>query len=248
MELEVTLTTIFVASLVTAVATGLGALPFLFTRDFSRRWLGIFSAIAAGLMLSASHGLISAGEQRNAWFVVLGMVIGLVLVVLADRWVSGRETPEIADLDGVDARKALLLLGVMTAHSFAEGIGVGVAYGGGSQLGGLITLAIAVHNVPEGLAISLVLVPRGTSVARAAAWSVVSSLPQPLMAVPAYLFVTTFQPFLPVGMGLAAGAMIWLVFSELVPDSLEHLSTSAAATAVTLAFLGMMVVQMLLEG
>ena len=247
MDFEVTLTTIFVAALITALATGLGAVPFAFTQDFSRRWLGLFSAVAGGLMMSASHGLVSEGEQRNAWLVLAGMALGLILVVLADRWIERRDSPDVADLSGADARKALLILGVMTAHSFAEGIGVGVSFGGSSELGLLITVAIAVHNIPEGLAISLVLIPRGTSVWKAAGWSIVSSLPQPLMAIPAFLFVTAFQPFLPVGMGIAAGAMIWMVFSELVPDSFEHLSTNAAATTLTLAFMTMMMVQLLLQ-
>ena len=86
----------------------------------------------------------------------------------------------MGSLRGEDARKALLIVGVMTVHSAAEGIGVGAAFADGSTLGLLIAIAIAVHNIPEGLAISLVLVPRGTSVSAAAGWSIFSSLPQPL--------------------------------------------------------------------
>jgi zinc transporter ZupT len=72
----------------------------------------------------------------------------------------------------------------------------------------LIAIAIAVHNIPEGLAISLVLVPRGASVRSAAGWSIFSSLPQPLLAVPAYLFVEAFVGTLPAALGFAAGAMV----------------------------------------
>ena len=106
----------------------------------------------------------------------------------------------------------MLFIGVMTAHSFAEVVGVGVS------LATFITAAIAVHNIPEGLAISLVLVPRGVPVWQAALWSIFTSLPQPLMAVPSYLAVTAFEPFLPIGFGIAAGAMIWMVFAELTPE------------------------------
>jgi len=138
-----------------------------------------------------------------------------------------------------------LIVGVMTAHSFAEGIGVGVSFAGSEGLGTFITTAIAFHNVPEGLAIALILVPRGTPVWKAGLWAIFTSLPQPLMAAPAYLFVETFRPLLPVGLGLAAGAMIWMVFSELFPEALERVSSGSAATVVTLAFAAMMAFQML---
>ena len=246
MQGDVSLVLLFLAAALTALATGLGALPFAFTRDFPDRWLGAFNAAAAGLMMAASHGLLTEGQQRDAAYTVLGLAIGVGLVALADRWIDRHDTPSVADLQGADARKALLVLGVMTAHSFAEGIGVGVSFGGGQDLGVFITLAIAVQNIPEGLAISLVLVPRGSSVARAAGWSVFSSLPQPLMAVPAYLFFTTFRPFLPLGMGIAAGAMIWMVFSELVPDAMRHLPTSVVATVLVSCFTAMAALQFLL--
>lgn len=135
----------------------------------------------------------------------------------------------------------------MTLHSFTEGVGVGVSFGGGQDLGLFITRAIAVHNIPEGLAISLVLVPRGTSVSRAALWSIFSSLPQPLMAVPAFLFVARFEPLLPVGLGFAGGAMIWLVFSELVPDALEETSSNAVVVVVTLSIAAMVAFQFLIR-
>lgn len=108
-------------------------------------------------------------------------------------------------MGGLDARKALLVVGVITVHSFTEGVGIGVSFGGSQALGLFISLALAVHNVPEGLAISLVLVPRGVGRVRAAFWSVFSSLPQPLMAVPAFVFVGVFRELLPYGLGFAAG-------------------------------------------
>jgi ZIP family zinc transporter len=132
---------------------------------------------------------------------------------------------------------------VMTIHSLTEGIGVGVSFGGGRTLGVFITTAIAIHNIPEGLAISLVLVPRGTSVRAAAWWSVFSSLPQPLLALPAYVFVEHFKPLLPAGLGFAAGAMVWLVLSELVPDARDAASDRAVAATVGVSFAAMMALQ-----
>ena len=240
---ELSLWTVVLAALITAVATGLGALPFLFVRDISNWWLGVFNAVAGGLMLAASHSLVVEGTSMSEARVLLGVLVGLGLIVLANTMIERQGAHDVAELAGADARKALLILGVMTAHSFAEGVGVGVSFGGGEELGVFITAAIAVHNIPEGLAISLVLVPRGTPLWKAAGWSIFTSLPQPLMALPAFLFVLVFEPFLPVGFGLAAGAMIWMVFAELIPDALEEVSGPTVGVAVTLAFAVLFAVQ-----
>ena len=240
--------TVFLLALLTAVATGLGALPFAFTRHPTRRWLGASNAVAAGLMLAASFGLIYEGVEYGLLRTMAGALLGLGFIVAARHFLRQDEHPAVfAGMGGLDARKALLIVGVMTVHSFTEGVGIGVSFGGGQALGLFISLALTVHNIPEGLAISLVLVPRGVGVGRAALWSVFSSLPQPLMAVPAFLFVEVFRELLPYGLGFAAGAMIWMVFSELVPDALEEASSNLVAVAVTASVVGMVAFQVFIR-
>jgi zinc transporter, ZIP family len=139
-----------------------------------------------------------------------------------------------------------MIVGVMTAHSMAEGVGIGVSFGSGEAFGLLIAVAIAVHNIPEGLAISLVLVPRGVSVPRAAAWSVVSSLPQPLLAVPAFLFVEAFSSLLPFGLGFAAGAMGWLAVTRLAPEAARQATRIRVAAVALPTAAGMLLFQLLL--
>src|ERR687898_749450 len=235
---------VFLFALLTALATGLGALPFVFVKDLTRRWLGASNAIAAGLMLAASFGLIYEGVAYGLWRALLGVVLGLGFIVLTRALLQHEEHPVVfAQMGNLDARKALLIVGVMTLHSFTEGVAVGVSFGGGEAFGLFISLALAVHNIPEGLAISLVLVPRGVGVGRAVLWSIFSSVPQPLMAIPAFLFVEIFQPFLPVGLGFAGGAMIWMVFSELVPDALEETSANLVVVVVTLSVAAMVAFQ-----
>jgi len=238
---------VFLYALLTAVATGLGALPFVLRRDFSRRALGIANAVAAGLMLAASFGLIYEGVSYSLERTLLGVFAGLAFILAAHRFLGRYDDIRLGNLGVLDSRKALLLVGIMTVHSFAEGVGVGVSFGGGEALGLFITLAIAVHNIPEGLAISLVLVPKGVSVLKAAWWSVFSSLPQPLMAVPAFLFVETFKSVLPFGLGFAAGAMIWLAVAEILPEALEDAPASSVATALTLSVAAMVAFQFLLS-
>jgi ZIP family zinc transporter len=239
---------VFLFALLTAAATGLGAVPFAFAKHPTRRWLGASNAVAAGLMLAASFGLIYEGVDHGLLRTLAGALFGLGFIVAARRFLRQEEHPAVfASMSGLDARKALLIVGVMTVHSFTEGVGIGVSFGGGEALGVFISLALAVHNVPEGLAISLVLVPRGVGWGRAALWSVFSSLPQPLMAVPAFLFVEIFRELLPYGLGFAAGAMIWMVFSELVPDALEEASSNLVAVVVTASVVAMVAFQVLIR-
>ncbi|MBK1636257.1 ZIP family metal transporter [Rhodovulum adriaticum] len=233
------------AAFVTAVMTGVGALPLALARQPGPRVMGWATAAAAGLMLAASHGLIAEGAALAPGLTLLGVLLGLGAIVGARRLVDGAGEVHVADLSGANATAALLVLGIMTAHSFAEGVAVGVSFAGSDGLGAFITTAIALHNVPEGLAIALVLVPRGTPVWKAALWAIFTSLPQPIMAGPAYVMVELFRPVLPVGLGLAAGAMIWMVFSELFPDALDNVDSGSAGLVVTLAFSAMMAFQML---
>lgn len=245
--MEPSVVTVFLAALATALATGLGALPMLFVRSGSRRMLGSANAVASGVMLAACVGLSLEGVERSIWRTAVGVALGIVFVLLTARYLDKDRGQTMGSLRGEDARQALLIVGVMTVHSAAEGIGVGAAFGGGATFGLVIAIAIAIHNVPEGLAISLVLVPRGTSVHAAAGWSIFSSLPQPLLAVPAFLFVDAFSSILPIGLGFAAGAMVWMVIGELLPEALAMAPRRVVAIVGGAAFAFMFSLQRLLS-
>jgi zinc transporter ZupT len=237
---------VFLVALGTALATGLGALPFAFNRYPTRSWLGIANSLASGFMIGASVGLCYEGTKYDVPRTAIGAGAGVAFIWWTRLLIERRGPRHLGALEGADARKALLIVGVMTLHSITEGIGVCVAFGGEEALGLLIAIAIAVHNIPEGLAISLVLVSRGASVQSAAGWSIFSSLPQPLMAVPAFLFVEEFTGFLPLGLGFAAGAMMWLVLADLLPDAIETTRISVVAVAVTGSALAMLAFLLLL--
>lgn len=104
----------------------------------------------------------------------------------------------------MEMKKMVLVVCVMTLHSLSEGIGIGVSYHS-HALGSFISATLAVHNVPEGLAVAIVMLPRGVPKANVFLWCVFSSVPQPLMAVPAYLFVEAFRPLFALGLGFAGG-------------------------------------------
>lgn len=233
---------VFLYALFTALATGLGALPFAFVRTVSTRTVAVANALAAGLMLGASFGLVVEGTEYGSWQTLVGALAGVAFILVAQRSIE-RFDVGFEDIKGADARQMLLIVLVMTVHSFAEGVAVGVSFGGGVTLAAVITIAIAVHNIPEGLAISAVLRPKGVSVARCAGWSIFSSLPQPLMAVPAFIFVELFRPALPYGIGFAAGAMVFMVLGELLPEAYEDARRPAVALLVSLTLVGMVLFQ-----
>jgi ZIP family zinc transporter len=236
---------VFLYALITALATGLGALPFLFVRTLSQRAIAYSNAVAAGLMLGASFGLVSEGTGYGRIETVVGGVLGVVFILLTQRFLGDRDEEELVfgATRGEGARKMLLMMVVMTVHSFSEGVAVGVSFGGGMTLATLITVAIAIHNIPEGVAITAVLRPRGVGVARCVGWSIFSSLPQPLMAVPAFLFVESFATALPYGLGFAAGAMVFMVLVELLPEAYGQGYRPGVATLASLSAIGMVLFQ-----
>ena len=241
---------VFVAGLVTALATGLGALPFFFLDDISDRWSVVLWGLASGIMVSASvFGLVSEGlAEAHPWPLpvdlglptvvhlaiplAIGVVLGVILVLVAHEVIEGAEV-DPQEYAEADFRKLVLILGILTVHSFPEGIAIGVSFAElgvqGTEVFGIavpllaifMTVAISIHNVPEGLAISIPLRSMGVSEWRMVGWSVFSSLPQPIGAVIAFAFVRLARQFLPVGYGFAAGAMVFLVLTEFLPEALE---------------------------
>lgn len=241
-----TITTVTWYSSLTALATGLGVIPLIFSKAIPTRWMSLSSAFASGLLLAAAFQLINKGTAANAVTTLIGIIAGLALITLSRKWLEGRASPDVGELSKADFLKAAMLVGVMTIHSFPEGIAVGLALGKGPSFGFLISLVIALHNIPEGLAIGLVLVPQGVKTWKAGLWSVFSSLPQPLMAVPAFLLVSAFEPFLPFGLGLAAGAMIWMIGAEVLPDACGKTSPESIGAALTAGVVLMLAIEFLI--
>jgi len=117
---------------------------------------------------------------------------------------------------------------------------------GHDGLGATVALAIAIHNIPEGLAVAIPMRSAGASFGRCFTAATITSLPQPLAAIPAVLLAWFFEPLMPFLMGFAAGAMIFLVVLELLPDALEVDTHSHIAWAFTAGFGLMLLIQVVL--
>ncbi|XP_078435312.1 ZIP metal ion transporter family [Wolffia australiana] len=229
--------TVGLFTLAMAAATGLGALPFFFV-ELEPQWAGICNGLAAGVMLAASFDLVQEGQSSSAGsWVVVGILSGGIFIWLCKKYLEQYGEISMLDIKGADASKVVLVVGIMTLHSFGEGSGVGVSFAGpkGLSQGLLVTLAIAIHNIPEGLAVSMLLASKGVSPGKAMIWSFITSLPQPIVAVPAFLCADAFNKFLPFCTGFAAGCMIWMVVAEVLPDAFKEASPSQVASSATLA-------------
>ncbi|EFJ40336.1 ZIP family transporter [Volvox carteri f. nagariensis] len=232
---SVSLWLLLAMTMVMSLLSGVGALPYLFTGKLEPYWSGIANAVGCGVMLAASFDLLEESKAYSAPLVLGGILLGVLAMAYSQSWLSRFEN-------------AILIIGVMAAHAFGEGSGVGVSFSGprGWAQGLLVTIAIGLHNIPEGMAVATIMVDRGAPPRTALFWTLLSALPQGIVAVPAYMFVETFSGLLPIALGFAAGCMIWIVFAELIPDALETAEHGHVATAATLSAAALQCISMVI--
>ena len=167
-------------------------------------------------------GLLKPGfDEGSALAVVAGFAVGVVFLLVARTRVNRSEI-EIGGRTGPGARLSVLVFLVLFVHSFPEGFSIGTAYA--SDVSGLslfVILAIGLQNVPEGTSVAVPMDEAGYSHRQQFWAAVLTSVPQPVGAVIAYLLVRTFEDLLAVSFGFAAGAMLSLVASDLAPRALR---------------------------
>lgn len=244
----------FITGVISALATGLGAIPVHFVKNNSKTVRGFSSAAAAGMMISASvfslaqEGIaLKDNYPLSPYIVIIGLLLGAYFFHYTERNFNDSNFHKHYAKNGF-SRRGLLIFVAMFIHSIPEGIAIGVAFATGNmQFGLIMAIAIAVHNIPEGIAISLPLKADGVSTTKCAWVSVLTSVPQPIMCVPAFLLAWAFEPLLPIGLGFAGGAMIYLTISELIPDALEEGGKSLTAWGVMIGLCLMLLITTLLE-
>ncbi|WP_296264460.1 ZIP family metal transporter [Pseudomonas sp. UBA6562] len=237
-------------------ATALGAVLAVVLRDVSSRNQDVMLGFAAGMMLAASSfslilpGLDAAREITGngslaAAVVVLGMGLGVLLMLGLDRFTphehesTGAQGPETERINRV-----WLFVLAITLHNLPEGMAIGVSFTNGDMSVGLpLTSAIAIQDIPEGLAVALALRATGLSSLRAALVAIGSGLMEPLGAVIGLGISTGFALAYPISMGLAAGAMLFVVSHEVIPETHRN----GHQTSATVGLMGGFAVMMFLD-
>jgi ZIP family zinc transporter len=217
----------------TAVATGLGAVPVSLLGTRAEALAPPLLGFAAGAMTVAAFTglLLPAAEEGSAVEIVIGFLVGVAFVLVARRLLP----PERGFLGrrGPDASASALVFLVLFVHSLPEGFAIGTAYASATAgLGLFIVVAIAVQNIPEGTSTAIPMATAGYGF-RAQFWAaVLTSVPQPIGAVIAYLLVEEITALLPVSFAFAAGAMLALVIVSVFPDAWRERRRDAAAGAI----------------
>jgi len=230
--------------LVAGLATGAGALPVLFTRRVSHRILDVMLGFAAGVMLAATAFslLIPAIELGGIWITVLGTAIGGLFLHLVDRF-----TPHLHFISGPEGpssnlRRIWLLILAITIHNFPEGLAVGVSFGSGDMRAGMaLATGIGLQNMPEGLAGALPLVREKYHRRKALWYATLTGLVEPVGGLLGISIVTLARPLLPLGLAFAAGAMLFIVCDEMIPESHRKGHERDATFGLMVGFIIMMV-------
>ncbi len=247
------------ASLGAGLMTGVGAVPVLFGRRPSQRSNDAMLGFAAGVMLSASYfslilpaidsgvgiygGALAAALVAGAGIALGAGFVGMLNALLPhEHFVTG---PEGAD-PGAIARIWLFVFAI-TIHNFPEGMAVGVGFGGGDVSNGMsLAIGIGLQNAPEGLAVALALVGQGYARGWAFAVALLTGLVEPVGGVIGVWAVLGSAFILPLGLSFAAGAMLFIISHEIIPETHRHGHQAAATTGLTAGLILMMLLDVTL--
>jgi len=237
-----------------AAATALGTLPILFSQNFSKRTYDCFLGFGAGVMLGATaFSLVipalaaskaaGAGNWSASLTVGAGIMLGAILLLLMGRFIS---TDGILDTEDArlshSMRRAWLFVWAVALHNLPEGLAIGVAYGGIdlSKANSLAT-GISIQDVPEGLVVALALRTVGYGRVLSAALGMLSGVIEPIAAAAGVALIGVSSGLLPFALAAAAGAMLFVIVNDVVPESQENGNGTWASAALVFGFILMTV-------
>jgi len=249
------------ASLAAGLFTGVGALPVLFLSRIRPKVEDSLMGFGAGVMLAATAFSlvlpgVAAAEAYTpnslvaALLVAAGIGLGGLTLLACHRFLP-HEHFVTGPQSGADARKLRriwLFIFAIALHNFPEGLAVGVGFGGGDlAAGAALTIGIGLQNMPEGLIVAVGLLALGYSRAAALGVALLTGLVQPLGGLVGAGVVSLAEPLLPWGLAFAAGAMLFVISHEIIPESHRKGHEGHATLGVLLGFMVMMVLDVALD-
>jgi len=243
----------FTASILAGLATGIGALPALWFKNISDDLFNSLLGAAAGVMLAATaFSLLVPGLEygnlfwagKGIYVVSAGMLIGAIFLHQADKQLPHIHFDTISDTQLNTLKKIWLFIIAITIHNFPEGMAVGVSFGTGDIKNGLVLAsAIALQNIPEGLAVALPLVGLGYNKWKAVGIATLTGLVEPVGGLLGVTMVTIFEQILPIAMGFAAGAQLFVISEEIIPET----HSKGRSRYATFSLMGGFILMMILD-
>ena len=215
------------ASLLAGLATGVGALPILFLRKVSHKLRDSLLAFAAGVMVAAScfNLIVPALNEGTVLEVCLGIIAGTIVLGIFERYTPDMDYEKyFGNLEDEDVgRRAVLLITAITLHNIPEGLAVGVGFASNAPgMGVALAIAIAVQNAPEGLVVAAPLVDTDMPSWKIIWLATLTGLVEPIAAIFGSLLVRLTEAIIPFALSFSAGAMLYVVFKEMIPESHVH--------------------------
>jgi ZIP family zinc transporter len=211
-----------VGSILSALSTGMGAVPILFlSRSLTHRWRDILLAFSAGIMMAASMLSLIPESLANGNFLSLsiGLFLGVMVLTVLEKTVPHIDLEHSKKGIAFD-EKALLIVAAITLHNIPEGLSVGVSYASQkADTGSLIALAIGFQNAPEGFLVALFLLNQNISKWRALFIATFTGSIELIASLLGFYLTSIIQALVPYGLAFAAGAMLFIIYKELIPES-----------------------------
>lgn len=218
------------ASLMAGFSTGLGALPIFFKRDFSKKTLDLGMGVSAGIMLVASFialilpaldsGREIYGDKLSPLWITAALFVGYLFIVIIHEFTPHRHFIKHESLHSHKkmSRVAMIVMAI-ALHNIPEGLTVGVGFGSEDLTGGLaLAVAISIQNMPEGLVVALGMLNEGASRKKAFLIALLSGLIEPVAALFGFLSTQVTSYSLPVSLAFAGGTMLFVTIQEIFPE------------------------------
>jgi len=218
------MTAAIIGSFISAMATVLGALPLLFVKKLSEKWKDVLIAFTAGIMVSATtFGLIPQALQESGLIIMtLGLLTGIIILDLLEKNIPHIDIEQGKGVTQFDS-KSLLVIFALFIHNIPEGLSTGFSYASeDAGLGPMIAIAIGAQNMPEGLILGVFLMQSKVSKLKLLLIVTLTGLVEVVSAIIGYFTATYIQALIGYGLSFAAGAMLFIVYKELIPETHGH--------------------------
>ncbi|MNP09718.1 Zinc transporter ZupT [compost metagenome] len=216
--------TAIIWSFISAMATVLGAVPLFFVKKLSEKWKDILIAFTAGIMVSAStFGLMpQALNESGIVPLTIGLLLGIIVLDLIENNIPHIDVENDSGISRFDS-KSLLVIIALFIHNIPEGLSTGFSFASQNEtLGPMVAISIGAQNMPEGLILAVFLMNSNVSKLNSFLLVAITGLMEVVAAIAGYFFASYIESLIGYGLAFAAGAMMFIVYKELIPESHGH--------------------------